>query len=57
MRPELMDLALKALRIDYMFRDTPCVQASGAKIDALPHQISALRYALDQALKLGKLSS
>jgi len=50
-----MDLALRALRIDYMFRNTPCVQASGAKIDALPHQISALRYALDQALKLGSV--
>lgn len=55
MRQELMDLALRALRIDHMFRNTPCVQASGAKIDALPHQISALRYALDQALKLGSV--
>jgi len=50
-----MDLALRALRVDHMFRNTPCVQASGAKIDALPHQISALRYALDQALKLGSV--
>ncbi|WP_174448677.1 helicase-related protein [Conexivisphaera calida] len=46
-------LALRALRMDYMFNDTPCVQASLAKVDALPHQIGAVRSALGMAMSQG----
>ncbi|MGC8696389.1 MAG: helicase-related protein [Conexivisphaera sp.] len=46
-------LALRALRMDYMFNDTPCVQASLARVDALPHQIGAVRSALGMAMAQG----
>jgi len=46
--PDAYYLALDAIRLDYMFKETPCVLASFAKIDALKHQIDAVKYMLDQ---------
>ncbi len=41
-----LDLMLTGLRFRLLFEHTPCVIASTARIDALDHQIQAVRYAL-----------